>query len=220
MQRVLWKPLHKDMPDEERIALSQRFYQSMNRRRTVREFSSQSVPREIIENCILTAGTAPNGANLQPWSFVVVESLEMKQKIRKTAEAEERIFYSEKISEEWADDLKPLKTSPDKRFLEEAPYLIAVFNQIYGFNPDGSKKKHYYTTESVGIATGFLITALHQCGLGVLTYTPPQMQFLARLLNRSDNERAFMLLVTGFPKKNVEIPDLERKPLNRIVTFH
>ena len=219
MSRPQWTPLHADVEDEKRIALSARFYESMNKRRTVREFSSHPVPRKIIENCLLAAGTAPSGANMQPWSFVVVESQNLKQKIRKTAEAEERLFYTEKIPAEWADALGPLSTDPEKAFLEEAPFLIAIFNQVYGFAPDGNKIKHYYTTESVGIATGFLITALHQCGLGVLTYTPPHMQFLTRLLNRSDNERAFMLLVTGFPKETVEVPDLERKPLNRIATF-
>lgn len=219
MPRVHWKPLNPELSDEERIALSHQYYEVMAKRRTVRNFSSQPVPKEIIENSILTAGTAPSGANIQPWSFVAIQSLEIKQKIRKAAEAEERIFYTEKISEEWADALEPLGTGPEKIFLEEAPYLIAVFNQIYGFAPDGRKIKHYYTTESVGLATGFLISALHQAGLGVLTYTPPQMQFLARVLNRSDNERAIMLLVTGFPKEDLLVPDLERKSLNRIATF-
>jgi iodotyrosine deiodinase len=195
------------------------FYAEMRCRRTVRDFSPQPVPRQVIEDCLRTAGTAPNGANLQPWHFVVVSDPAVKRRLREAAEDEERAFYRDRAPQEWLDALAPLGTDEHKPFLEAAPYLIAIFAQSYGIAADGQKIKHYYVTESVGIATGFLIAALHHAGLATLTYTPSPMGFLNTILDRPENERPFLLLVVGYPAEGVTVPAITKKSLEQIATF-
>ena len=195
------------------------FYASVARRRTVREFSDRPVPREVIETALQAANTAPSGANLQPWHFAVVSGPETKQKIREAAEVEEREFYEHRASPEWLAALEPLGTDSDKPFLETAPYLIAVFLQKYAVLDDGRKVKHYYPTESTGLATGILITALHQAGLVCLTHTPSPMKFLNEILGRPTTERPFLLLVTGYPADDAEVPDIQRKSLDEFASF-
>lgn len=195
------------------------FYASVDRRRTVREFSDRPVPRDIIETALKAANTAPSGANLQPWHFAVVSGPETKKRIREAAEIEEREFYEHRASPEWLAALEPLGTDSDKPFLETAPYLIAVFLQKFGTLEDGRKVKHYYPTESTGLATGILITALHQAGLVCLTHTPSPMKFLNEILGRPTSERPFLLLVTGYPADDAEVPDIDRKPLEEFASF-
>ena len=195
------------------------FYASVNRRRTVREFSDRPVPRDIIEDALRAAGTAPSGANLQPWHFSVVSGTRTKSRIRVAAEIEEKEFYEYRASPEWLQALQPLGTDTNKPFLETAPYLIAVFLQKFGHLPDGRKVKHYYPVESTGIATGILITALHMAGLACLTHTPSPMKFLNEILDRPVSERPFLLLVTGYPADAAEVPDIHRKPLEDFVSF-
>jgi nitroreductase len=205
-------------PDEMKTR-AREFYEEIKRRRTVREFSSRPVPREVIDDCLQAAGTAPSGANLQPWHFAVVSDAEVKRKIREAAEVEEREFYSGKAPPEWLDALAPLGTDEHKPYLETAPYLIAVFAQNYALLSDGRKVKNYYVTESVGIALGFLIAALHHAGLATLTHTPSPMGFLSTVLNRPANERAYLLLVVGYPAEDVRVPDITKKKLDEIATF-
>ena len=195
------------------------FYEEMRRRRTVRDFSDRSVPREIIENCLRAAGTAPSGANMQPWNFVVVTKPAIKHSIRQAAEEVERELYTKRASEEWLEALAPLDTNASKPFLEIAPYLIVIFAQSYGIALDGKHIKHYYVQESVGIATGILITAIHQAGLVSVTYTPSPMRFLNRILERPVNERPFLILAVGYPAENVTVPNIQRKSLAEIATF-
>jgi nitroreductase len=195
------------------------FYDLVKRRRTVREFSDRPVPREVIEDCIRAAGTAPNGANLQPWHFVAVSDAGIKARIRAGAEEEERAFYHGKAPQEWLDALAPLGTDEHKPFLETAPWLIVIFAESYGELPDGRKVKHYYTQESVGIATGILITAVHPAGLVSLTHTPSPMGFLNEILGRPARERPFLILVVGYPADGATVPDITKKPLEAIATF-
>jgi nitroreductase len=195
------------------------FYTDLNRRRTVREFADRPVPRDIIETALRVANTAPSGANLQPWHFCVVSGPETKKKIREAAEEEEREFYEHRASEEWLAALAPLGTDEHKPFLETAPYLIAVFLQKYGALPDGRKVKHYYPTESTGLATGLLIAALHRAGLATLTHTPSPMKFLNDILGRPKNERPFLLLVVGYPADGVRVPDIGRKSLEEFTSW-
>ena len=191
----------------------------LQRRRTVRMFSPRSVPRQIIEDCLLAAGSAPSGANLQPWHFVVISDAAIKHEIRLEAEQEEQAFYAGRAPQEWLDALAPLGTDASKPFLEIAPYLIAIFAESFGQLPDGRKVKHYYVAESVGIATGMLITALHHSGLATLTHTPSPMNFLNRILNRPENERPFLLLVVGYPAENCVVPQIMKKTIDEIATF-
>ena len=200
-------------------ANAQDFLEEVRRRRSIRQFSSRAVPREIIEQCLLAAGTAPSGANMQPWYFAVVESADIKRKIRAAAEQEEQAFYAGKAPQDWLDALAPLGTDADKPFLETAPYLIAIFQQRYGVAADGSRVKHYYATESVGIATGILITALNHAGLACLTHTPSPMAFLNRILGRPKAERPFVLLVVGYPAADATVPDITKKCLTDISSF-
>ena len=192
---------------------------AMHRRRTVRHFSERPVPRDVIEECIRAAGSAPSGANMQPWHFVAVSGADIKKRIREAAEKEEEEFYSRRAPQEWLEVLKALGTDEHKPFLETAPYLIVVFEERYGRKDDGSKIKHYYTTESVGLATGMLIAAVHNAGLVSLTHTPSPMKFLNEILGRPDNERPFLILVVGYPAEDAVVPDIQRKPLDQIVTF-
>jgi iodotyrosine deiodinase len=212
-------PHRRDYPIPEMARRATEFYDDMRRRRSVRDFADRPVPRSIIETCLRAAGTAPSGANFQPWHFVVVASPALKREIRQAAEAEEREFYTRRAPQDWLDALAPIGTDADKPFLETAPYLIAIFVQPYQLLPDGSKVKHYYVTESVGIATGILITALHHAGLATLTHTPSPMNFLNTLLDRPAHERPFLLLVTGYPADDARVPDIHKKPLDEIATF-
>jgi iodotyrosine deiodinase len=197
---------------------AQAFYSEIKRRRTVRHFSNRAVPKSVIEMALLAAGTAPNGANLQPWHFAVVSNPDIKRRIRQAAEAEEREFYGGRAPQAWLDALAPLGTDADKPFLETAPYLIAIFAQTHGVAPDGAAIKHYYVQESVGIATGFLITALHLAGLATLTHTPNPMKFLNQILERPDHERAFLLLVVGYPTDHATVPSIHKKSLSEITS--
>ena len=197
---------YREYPASEMQDRARSFYDDIARRRSVRDFDSRPIPDGIIENCLLAAGTAPSGANQQPWHFAVIQSAEKKRRIREAAEAEEREFYAHRAPQEWLDALAPLGTDTNKPFLEEAPALIAIFAQKYGINPDGSKYSHYYYPESVGIATGFLITALHNAGLATLTHTPNPMKFLNEICERPKNERATILLVVGYPKTGCKVP--------------
>jgi iodotyrosine deiodinase len=210
---------YREYPLDEMRARLREFYEDVARRRTVREFSDRPVPRDLIEMALKAAGTAPSGANLQPWHFVVVSGAKTKKKIREAAEAEEREFYEHRASEEWLAALEPLATDERKPFLETAPYLIAVFLQKYGELADGRKVKHYYPTESTGLATGLLITALHRAGLATLTHTPSPMKFLNDILGRPKSERPFLLLVVGYPADDARVPDIERKDLDEFVSW-
>ena len=210
---------YQEYPVEEMKQRAADFYTDIRRRRTVRDFSDRPVPREVIENCLLAAGTAPNGANQQPWHFVAVSNPDIKRQIREAAEEEERAFYGGRAPDEWLDALSHLGTDQHKPFLETAPYLIVIFGQNYGIGPDGEKIKHYYVSESVGIATGMLITAVHNAGLVSLTHTPSPMNFLSKVLDRPANERAFLILVVGYPADNVQVPVISKKSLDEIATF-
>jgi nitroreductase len=195
------------------------FLARMRRRRTVRTFSDRPVPRDVVERCLLAAGTAPNGANRQPWRFVVVGDPNTKRTIREAAEEEERAFYHGGAPKEWLDALAALGTDEHKPFLERAPWLIAIFAESYELGPDGSRRKNYYVNESVGIATGILITALHHAGLATLTHTPSPMKFLNGILGRPENERPFLILVVGYPEEGTTVPDISKKPLEDIAVF-
>lgn len=195
------------------------FREAMERRRTVRDFSDRPVPRDIIDDCLRAAATAPSGANMQPWRFVVISDPQIKHRIRVAAEEEERHFYQHRASQEWLEALAPLGTDEHKPFLETAPYLIAVFEQRYGHLPDGRKLKHYYPNESVGLATGVLLTAIHLAGLVALTHTPSPMKFLNGILGRPKHERPFLLLVVGYPAADAQVPDIQRKDFQELVSF-
>lgn len=210
---------HRTCSDDEMKRRAAEFYADIRQRRTVREFSDRPVPPEVIEDCIRAAGTAPNGANMQPWRFVVVSDPALKRKIREAAEKEEREFYQHKAPPEWLEALAPLGTDERKPFLEAAPYLIVIFVQSHGVRADGSTFKHYYARESVGIATGILITAIHHAGLVSLTHTPSPMGFLNELLGRPGNERPFLILVVGHPAPDARVPAITKKPLEEVATF-
>lgn len=210
---------YKELPVEEMINRANEFYNQIKTRRTVRNFSDKKVPKEIIELCIKAAGTAPNGANKQPWQFVVVSDPMLKKKIRVAAEEEEREFYDNRAPKEWLDALSPFGTDANKPFLETAPYLIAIFARSTETEPDGSKIKNYYVQESVGIAVGVLITAIHNAGLVSLTHTPAPMNFLNNILGRPKNERPYLLLVVGYPTKDASVPVIAKKSLEEIATF-
>jgi nitroreductase len=205
---------------DEMIETSRAFYLDMKRRRTVRQFADRPVPMEVIENCLLAAGTSPSGANLQPWHFAVVSDPEIKRRIREGAEEEERTFYQQRASEEWLDRLEPFGTDEVKPFLVEAPYLIVIFLKKFTYDERGNKFKNYYTSESVGIATGILITALHLSGLATLTHTPSPMKFLNEILGRPDDERPYLILVAGYPSGDAVVPQISKNTLDQIATFY
>lgn len=221
MPRADFVPLstYRELPVEEMREAANAFLETMRRRRTVRDFSDRPVPRDVIEKCLLAAGTAPNGANRQPWRFVVVGNDKIKAKIRTEAEIEERAFYNGKAPQEWLDALEHLGTDEHKPFLERAPWLIVIFAESYEMMDGGTKAKNYYVSESVGIATGMLITALHHAGLVTLTHTPSPMKFLNGLLGRPDNERPFLILVAGYPDEAATVPDITKKPIEEIAVF-
>jgi iodotyrosine deiodinase len=211
-------PGYHEYPPDEMEARSRAFAAEMQRRRTTRHFSERPVSRSVIEACIEAAGTAPSGAHLQPWHFVVVGDPDMKRRIRVAAEAAEQEFYATAAAE-WLAALAPLGTDAHKPYLETAPYLIAVFAERFGLTAAGKRRTHYYVQESVGIATGILLAALHHAGLVALTHTPNPMRFLAEVLERPGNERPVMLVVTGYPADGARVPLLRRKPLSQIATF-
>ncbi len=214
------KPLNFiELSPDEMLNTSRDFTATVSRRRSVRDFSDRAVDREVIENAVRSAGSAPSGANKQPWHFAIVESRQTKALIRKAAEAEEQEFYNGRAPKAWLDDLKVFETDQHKPFLETAPYLIAVFLQRNSVDDDGVKHKNYYMPESVGIATGMLITALHVSGLATLTHTPSPMKFLNEILERPSNEKPFMLIVAGYPTEGVTVPDIERKPFDEIASI-
>jgi len=215
-----FKPLvFEEKPLREMREAAKTFYHQIRKRRTVREFSDRPVPREIIENALKAAGTAPSGANMQPWHFVVVSNPETKNKMRSAAEQEEKEFYEHRASEEWLKALEPLGTDRHKKFLEKAPWLIVVFLKKFTFDEQGKRHKNYYTSESVGIACGFLLCALHQAGLATLTHTPSPMKFLNRLLGRPKEERGYMIIVAGYPDENATVPVIGKQSLDKIATF-
>ncbi|MGD2130888.1 MAG: nitroreductase family protein [Lysobacterales bacterium] len=209
----------EELPPEEMRRRARAFYERARRRRTVRDFSDRPVPREIIENTIRAAGSAPSGANMQPWHFVAVADAGLKRKIREAAEKEEQALYSHRASEEWLKALEPLGTDEHKPFLETAPWLIAVFLKKFTIDDEGVRHKNYYTAESVGIACGFLLAALHWSGLATLTHTPSPMKFLGEVLERPDHERAYILIVTGYPADGARVPAISKHRLEEIATF-
>lgn len=221
MKKDKFIPLSKfpEYSPEEMIKRSNKFYEEIKNRRTVRKYSDKPIPKEVIEKCLLTAGTAPSGANRQPWHFAVVTNPEIKKKIRKAAEKEEEKFYKERAPEEWLTALEPFGTDQFKPFLETAPCLIVIFAENYEVKPDGKKATNYYVSESVGIATGMLIAAVHEAGLASLTHTPSPMKFLNEILNRPSNERPYLILVIGYPADDADVPDIRKKPLQEISTF-
>lgn len=202
--------------EDQSISNSEELFQFMNKRRTVRDFDSRPIPQEVMENIIRTAGSAPSGANKQPWTFCLISDPIIKKQIRIGAEMEEKISYRSRMSDTWKEDLKPLGTDWEKPFLEIAPYLIVVFKQSYGFE-NGEKTQHYYVNESVGIACGFLISAIHNAGLVTVTHTPSPMNFLSKILNRPENEKPFLLLPVGYPKDETYVPKIKRKDLSEIM---
>ena len=204
--------------DDERLERARAFRELMDGRRTVRDFDSRPVDPEVLLECIRAGGTAPNGAHREPWHFVLVTDPEIKRLIREAAEKEETAFYSGRAPDDWLEALEPLGTDAHKPFLETAPALIIIFAERYSFNEDGSRRKNYYVQESVGIATGMLISALHAAGLSSLTHTPSPMGFLSELLARPKNEQAFLILVVGHPAQDARVPDLSRKPVSEIAT--
>ncbi len=210
---------YEKFSDNKSLEISELFFEKMNKRRSVRTFSSEPISIEVIKNAIKTASTAPSGANKQPWHFVLVESNKIKKQIKIAAEKEEKEFYSNKAPTEWLKDLKQFDTNAKKPFLEIAPYLIVVFEEKYRIGKSGVREKNYYTKESVGLASGILLTALHNVGIATLTHTPSPMSFLSKILNRPANETPFLLIVAGYQKKGTVVPNIKRKMLNEILTI-
>jgi nitroreductase len=221
MSKAVFQPLssYSEYPIHEMEERAIEFRENMQRRRTVRQFSNRPVSRKVIEECLLTAGSAPNGANLQPWHFVVVSDPKVKREIRIAAEQEENEFYNRRAPQEWLDALSVIGTDEHKPFLETAPYLIVIFGKNHSHLSDGRRVKNYYVNESVGIATGFLITAIHNAGLVSLTHTPSPMGFLNEILNIPPSEKPFLILVVGYPAEDAQVPNIEKKRLEEIATF-
>lgn len=220
MVEMRQQPLEFTQASEREVAERARDFRAlMKRRRTVRDFSDKPVPRAVIETLVMTAASAPSGANQQPWSFVCISDPEVKRRIRIAAEEEEKAFYGGKAGEDWLDALEHLGTDWQKPFLETAPWLIAIFAQRYGTDASGNRIKHYYVPESVGIACGFLIAAVHQAGLASLTHTPAPMGFLNEICGRPDSEKAVLLLVVGYPAEGCQVPVIEKKSLDQVAVF-
>jgi len=207
------------LPLDEMLARATGLHAELEARRSVRQYSDEPVPRELIELAIRTASSAPSGANLQPWTFVAIGDVELKRRVRDAAEQEERRTYEERMSAEWREALAPLGTGWRKPFLTVAPWLVVLLAQRHGRHPDGRVRKHYYVTESVGMAAGLFVSAVHHMGLATVPYTPAPMTFLARLLDRPDNERPFALFPVGYPAPDAEVPDIERKPLDEVAVW-
>ena len=207
-----------NLKQKEMIDISKDFYNKIKTRRTIRDFSSKEIPEEILENAIKSAGRAPSGANQQPWHFVIVSNKKIKESIRNAAEKEEQAFYTKRAPKEWLNALRHIGTDANKPHLEKAPYLIIVFAERYSVNKKSEKIKNYYVSESVGIATGFLITALHFAGLVTLTHTPSPMKFLNKILNRPSNESAYLIIAVGYPKSNATVPVISKKKINEFLT--
>ena len=205
---------------DEMIARSQEFFEAMDSRRSVRDFSSEPVPREVIENIIKTASTAPSGAHKQPWTFCLISNKELKSKIRELAEEEEKISYGGRMSDRWIKDLKPLGTTWEKEFIDIVPWIVVIFKRAYEVGPNGEKYNNYYVNESVGIAAGFFIAAVHQAGLVTLTHTPSPMNFLSKALGRPDNERPYLLMPVGYAAADAKVPDLDRKELTEVMAVY
>ena len=217
MKKEEFIPLESQkLSEKEVIAKSENYYKKISKRRSVRDFSDKEIPREVIESILKAAGSAPSGANKQPWTFCVISNTELKSEIRKLAEIEEYENYHGRMSDSWKEDLEHLGTDHIKEFLEIAPYLIVVFKKVYDLDEEGGKLQNYYVNESVGIACGFLITAIHQAGLVTLTHTPSPMKFLQTALGRPKNEKAFLLLPVGYPAANCKVPNIEKKSLEEI----
>jgi iodotyrosine deiodinase len=217
MKKEEFIPLESQkLSEKEVIAKSENYYKKISKRRSVRDFSDKEIPREVIESILKAAGSAPSGANKQPWTFCVISNTELKSEIRKLAEIEEYENYHGRMSDSWKEDLEHLGTDHIKEFLEIAPYLIVVFKKVYDLNEEGGKLQNYYVNESVGIACGFLITAIHQAGLVTLTHTPSPMKFLQTALGRPKNEKAFLLLPVGYPATDCKVPNIEKKSLEEI----
>ncbi|MEZ4887397.1 MAG: nitroreductase family protein [Chitinophagales bacterium] len=213
-------PYNRDTYEaEEMTQRSREFRNWLDKRRTVRTFSDKAVPKEVMENIIMSASSAPSGAHKQPWTFCVIGNAELKSTIRKAAEEEEYTNYHGRMSEEWLEDLQVFDTDWHKPFIEVAPWVIVVFRKIYDVDEEGNRKTNYYVTESVGIATGFLLTAIHQAGLVALTHTPSPMNFLGEILKRPKNEKPFLLIPVGYPAENTQVPDLKRKELEEVSMF-
>ncbi len=212
-------PSYRKYPPSEMLERSVAFRSELARRRTVRDFSPRPVDRRVIEQCLLAAGTAPSGANLHSWRFVVISSRDLKHRIREAAEREEREFYSRRAPQEWKDALAPLGTNEHKPFLDEAPVLIAIFERKHSRLSDGRRVTSYYVTQSVGIATGMLVAAVHHAGLVSLTHTPSPMGFLSQLCGLDPDHRPFLLLVVGYPAAGAKVPDIERRSLDQIALF-
>ena len=212
-------PDYEKYPENEMQQRAADFYADLARRRTVREFSERPIPEGVIQDCLRAASSAPSGANMQPWKFVVVSDPEIKRQIREKAEQEEHEFYTRRATPEWLEALAPLGTDEHKPYLETAPYLIAIFVERFGLLPDGRKVKHYYAVESVGIATGMLIAAIHNAGLASLTHTPSPMGFLNEVLERPENEKPFLLLVVGYPSEQAVVPQIQKKTLKEVAIF-
>ncbi len=210
----------QNFTEEEMIQRSRDYFEYSNKRRSLREFSDRPVPMEVIENIIKTASTAPSGAHKQPWTFCVIQDPEMKAKLREAAEEEEKINYSGRMSDDWLEDLKVFATNEVKEFLTIAPYLIVVCKKTYDIEADGGKAKNYYVNESVGLAAGFLLTAIHNAGLVALTHTPSPMGFLTKILDRPENEKPFLLIPVGYPADDAHVPDLGRKGLDEIIEIY
>lgn len=205
--------------EDEMITRSRAYYEWLDGRRSLRAFSSREVPRQVMENLVMAASSAPSGAHKQPWTFCLVGDPALKQQIRLGAEEEERRNYQVRMSEEWLEDLQPFDTDWNKPFLEDAPWLVVVFKQIYGME-NGQKRSHYYVNESVGLACGFLLTAIHHAGLVALTHTPSPMNFLAEILGRPSHERPYLLIPVGYPPEGAQVPLLRRKSLSEVVAFY
>lgn len=218
-KHIQYKSLIK-LSDEELILHSKEIYEKLNNRRSLRFFSEKKFPVEVIENIIMAASTAPSGANKQPWSFCVISTPEIKKQIRLAAEEEEYKSYNGRMSDEWLDDLKPFATDWQKPFLETAPYLIIIFKRAYEIEIGGKKHQNYYVNESVGLACGMLLTAIHELGLVALTHTPSPMDFLTKLLNRPSNERPFLLIPVGYPAKDATVPDIKRKEKEDVLNWY
>jgi nitroreductase len=211
---------YRRLPEPEMLQRAKALADDLERRRSIREFAATPVAEEVIHHCLRAAGSAPSGANRQPWHFAAVSDPELKRRIRLAAEKEERAFYAGRAPQAWLDDLAPLGTDAHKPFLETAPWLIVVFAERFGSEADGRRRKNYYVSESVGIATGMLLTALHRAGLATLTHTPAPMGFLREILARPRGERAFLIVVAGYPAPGVAVPDIHRKSLAEIISWH